>query len=67
MGEDLIYPLIAEELIKKTHPRPEGWDGERITLGGPDQAYAYWKEFGRFWRKTPKALAFARKIVREKR
>lgn len=58
-----IYPLIAEELTRKTHTCPEGWQEERITLGGADQAYAYWKEFGKFWRKTPGALAFARKIV----
>jgi tetratricopeptide (TPR) repeat protein len=60
-----VYPLITEEQIRKTHVRPEGWQEERITLGGTDQAYACWKEFGKFWRKTPRALAFVGKIVRE--
>jgi len=64
-GAKQSYPLIAEELMKKRHACPEGWQEERITLGGADQAYAYWKEFGKFWRKTPGALAFARKVVRE--
>lgn len=62
-----VYPVIAEELTKQTHKRPDGWQEERITLGGADQAHAYWKEFGKFWRKTPGALAFARQIVRGKR
>jgi hypothetical protein len=61
-----IYPLVAQELIRETHVRPHGWQEDRITLGGADQAYAYWKEFGKFWRKTPGALAFAGKIAREK-
>jgi tetratricopeptide (TPR) repeat protein len=62
-----IYPRISEELMKETHLRPEGWREERVTLGGADQAYAYWKEFGEFWRKTPGALAFAGKLLREMR
>jgi tetratricopeptide (TPR) repeat protein len=62
-----MYPLIAEELAKEAHSRPEGWQEERITLGGADQAYAYWKEYGKFWRKTLGALVFARRLVREKR
>jgi hypothetical protein len=60
-----IYPRIAEELTKITHVPPEGWQEDRITLGGADQAYAYWKEFSKFWRKTSGALPFARRIVRE--
>lgn len=60
-----IYPRIGEELTKVTHVRPEAWQEDKITVGGPDQAYAYWKEFGKFWRKTPGALAFASRIVRE--
>jgi tetratricopeptide (TPR) repeat protein len=62
-----FYPLIARELTQDTHVRPEGWQEERITLGGADQAYAYWKEFGKFWRKTPGALAFAEEITNDKR
>jgi len=62
-----VYPLIAAELIKETHVRPQGWQEDRITLGGADQAYAYWKEFGKFWRKTTGAIAFVAKIVSEMR
>jgi hypothetical protein len=60
-----FYPRIAEELTKITHVPPEGCQEDRITLGGADQAYAYWKEFSKFWRKTPGALPFARRIARE--
>lgn len=60
-----FYPRIAEDLTKITHVRPEGWQEDRITLGGADLAYAYWKEFSKFWRKTPGALPFARSIARE--
>jgi tetratricopeptide (TPR) repeat protein len=60
-----IYPRIAEELTKVTHVPPEGWQEDRITLGGADQAYVYWNEFSKFWRRTSGALPFARRIVRE--
>ena len=29
-----------------------------ITVGGEDQTYYYWKEFGRYWEKTDGAIAF---------
>jgi tetratricopeptide (TPR) repeat protein len=56
-----FLPLIAEELVKTTHKRPDGWNEERITLGGKDQAYDYWKEHGKYWQDTPGAIAFLRK------
>ncbi len=55
-----FYPLISEELLKSRHHRPKGWSEERITMGGKDQAYSYWKEQGKFWEQTRGALAWLR-------
>ncbi|MBU6402672.1 MAG: tetratricopeptide repeat protein [Verrucomicrobia bacterium] len=58
------WPLIARELVKTRHPRRSHWDAdERVALGSEDQAYAYWREHGKFWRNTPGALTFARTIL----
>lgn len=46
------WPLVALELVKSRHTRPENWNEERISLGGADQAYAYWKENAKYWRST---------------
>jgi tetratricopeptide (TPR) repeat protein len=56
-----LFPLIAVELLKSRHLRPEGWNEQRITMGGKDQAYAYWQEQGKFWERTPGAMAWLRK------
>ena len=60
-----VYPRITEELAKGKHVPPDGYREDLITLGGEDQAFSYWKTFGKFWRKTPGALAFAKKIAKE--
>jgi len=54
------YPLIAGELLKTKHRRPNSVDDQRITLGGPDQAYVYWQDQGSYWTGTPGAIEFLR-------
>lgn len=54
------YPLIAAELLKTKHRKPKGGDDRRVTLGGPDQAYVYWQDHGKFWEQTPGAIEFLR-------
>ncbi len=54
------YPLIAAELLITKHRKPKGTQAEYVTLGGPDQAYLYWKENGRHWTETPGAIEFLR-------
>jgi tetratricopeptide (TPR) repeat protein len=54
------YPLIAAELLKTTHRKPRSVDDRHITMGGPDQAYLYWQEQGKYWTKTPGAIEFLR-------
>jgi tetratricopeptide (TPR) repeat protein len=44
-------PLVAEELAKKRHVRPKNMRDRYISLGGADQAYAYWEEYGALWKK----------------
>ena len=53
-------PLAAHELLKERHIKPQSAFPGTVTLGGPDQAYEYWSDYGKYWRKTPKALELLR-------
>jgi len=44
-----LSPKIADELLKKRHRKPKEHMPGYITWGGRDEAYEYWKSFGRFW------------------
>ena len=56
-------PLIAKELAKKRHPRPEELYPGYVTHGGADQAYSYWEDYGPFWKATPGALEWVRSFL----
>ena len=43
------FPLVARELKKKRHPKPAEFEEGYITMGGKDQAFVYWREFGHLW------------------
>lgn len=51
-----ILPLVARELIKKTHRPPKNLNPDYVTHGGADQAYYYWRRHGRYWQDTDGAL-----------
>jgi len=55
-------PLVAKELTKKRHTRPDDWNEQYVSLGGEDQAYAYWQDFGKLWKKADGALEWLRSI-----
>ena len=57
-------PLVAEELLSRAHPEPAREPGS-ITLGGADQAWVYWKEHGRYWRKSRSAKTLLREAHEE--
>lgn len=57
-------PLVAEELTKKTHRAPKGSHPGYVTMGGADQAFYYCRDAGKFWARTPGALALIRKVLR---
>ncbi len=49
-------PLVAKELKKKRHTRPKSsWSGG-ITWGGADQAYEYWRCYGKYWAGSESAM-----------
>lgn len=56
-------PLIAQELVKRHHARPKEMLENYITIGGPDEAYSYWKENAEFWNETPGAIDFLREYL----
>lgn len=57
-------PLVADELAKKRHVRPRDWDGHSYSLGGEDQAYAYWEDYGALWKKTEGVLDWMRQELK---
>ena len=58
-------PLVGQELVKDKHEPPPDMRPDRITLGGADQAYAYWQEQGRYWERTYGALDLVEECLRE--
>lgn len=53
-------PLVAKELMKKTHHQPRQHYPGFLTVGGADEAYYYWRESGEHWKRAPGALAWVR-------
>lgn len=57
-------PLVGRELLKKRHPRPKSKIKGYISHGGADQAYQYWKLFGKYWSESESALELLRQVVK---
>ena len=56
-------PLVRKELLKVKHHLPKTARPDIVTVGGPDEAYYYWEDWGRFWEKSPAALEWLRGIT----
>lgn len=51
------FPLVVKELLKKRHAKPKSFSSTGyITVGGADQAYEYWKRYGKYWLKNDLAM-----------
>lgn len=50
------FPLVAKELLKTAHRRPKSSFPGTITLGGADQAYDYWHQYGKYWSSSVLAM-----------
>jgi len=48
-------PLVAKELLKKRHRLPKTAVPGQVTIGGTDEAYYYWEQWGKIWRDDPDA------------
>ena len=57
-------PLVGRELLKKRHPRPQSLLEGYISHGGADQAYYYWKSFGKYWSESESALELLRQVMK---
>ena len=55
------------ELLKSTHPQPEGLTEDRMTVGGEDEAWYYWRNQGSFWEATKGAKDFLKEFAGTKR
>jgi len=56
-------PLVARELLKTKHRLPETARPDMVTVGGADEAYYYWEDWGQFWKEDPKALEWLRGMM----
>jgi len=45
-------PRITKEMLKKTHKKPQSDLPGFIAVGGWEEAYDYWKRFGKYWNKN---------------
>lgn len=45
------FPLCGKILLEKDPKRPKSDMPGYITMGGPDQAYEFWKEQGKAWKE----------------
>jgi tetratricopeptide (TPR) repeat protein len=60
------FPLVAKELLKKTHRRPASAFPGTISWGGADQAYEYWRQYGKYWVASEKAIQLLNIVVRSR-
>ena len=56
--------MVRKELLKMRHRLPRDARPDVVTMGGADEAYYYWENWGRFWEEDSKALEWLRGIVK---
>ncbi len=57
-------PLVGKELLKKRHPKPKFRIEGRINVGGPDEAYEYWRYYGKYWSASESAMNLLRQVMK---
>jgi len=60
-------PLVAKELLKTKHRLPRTARPNMVTVGGADEAYYYWEDWGQFWEEDSEALEWLREIRKQAR
>ncbi len=58
-------PLVGKELLKTKHRLPRTARPDMVTVGGADEAYYYWEQWGQFWEEDTKALEWLREIMKQ--
>jgi tetratricopeptide (TPR) repeat protein len=57
---------IATEIMKSRHEPVRARDlGYYVVRGSAQEARLYWKDFGKYWKKTPRAVEFVRDQARK--
>jgi len=62
-------PKVAEQITDKDHKKPkiskemEGY----VSVGGKDQAYYYWKEYGKYWEGTDGAIELVNECLKRQK
>ena len=58
-------PLVGKELLKVRHHLLTTAKPDRVTVGGADEAYYYWEQWGCFWEEDTQALEWLKGIIRQ--
>ena len=63
------FPNVAKQIVDTEHKKPKTRREMKgyIEVGGKDQAYYYWEEFGKYWEGTPGAIALVKTFMGAKR
>lgn len=61
------HPKVASELLKSRHVRPRSAMSGTITVGGEDEAFAYWERNKAYWAKDTRAYALLHELKSRKK
>jgi hypothetical protein len=59
-------PSIPRELLKARHLIPGRNLTKYIADGSREDAYEYWKRFGKFWKSTNEAITILKEVGKQK-
>lgn len=55
-------PKVAKELLTSKHKQPKSLNEGYISIGGDDQAYIYWENYGEYWKKAQGAMLLLKEL-----
>ncbi len=60
-------PVVARELVREKHKEAKPATPGYVSAGGRDQAYAYWVDFGGYWKKTEGSIELVKECLKSRR
>ena len=56
------YPLVIQELKKKSHARPKDYREEYFRVGSKEEAYRVYRNYGKYWENAPGSAELLEKL-----
>jgi hypothetical protein len=56
------YPLVIQELKKKSHARPKDYSEEYFRVGSKEEAYRVYRNYGKYWENAPGSAELLEKL-----